>query len=42
LAWLEGRGIFRGGRLARGDGPPRQRLLENVEALLEYQPGAVS
>jgi ethanolamine ammonia-lyase large subunit len=42
VAWLEERGIFREGRLARGEGPGRQRLLENVEALLEYQPGAVS
>jgi ethanolamine ammonia-lyase large subunit len=33
-AWLEERGIFRGGELARRDGPPQQRLLQQAEALL--------
>jgi ethanolamine ammonia-lyase large subunit len=38
-SWLEERGIFQGGRLAAGEGAGRQRLLQKVEALLEYQPG---
>jgi ethanolamine ammonia-lyase large subunit len=37
LAWLEQRGIFRGGRLAPRDELARQRLLEKIEPLLEYQ-----
>jgi len=35
LAWLEERGIFRGGQLAAGDGVEQQRLLERLEAVLE-------
>jgi ethanolamine ammonia-lyase large subunit len=34
-AWLEERGIFRGGQLALTDAVPRQRLLESVEPVLE-------
>jgi ethanolamine ammonia-lyase large subunit len=36
-AWLEERGIFHDGRLARGADECRRRLLQGVEALLEYQ-----
>jgi ethanolamine ammonia-lyase large subunit len=39
LAWLEGRGLFRDGRLLPGDRAGRQRLLRGAEALLEYHPG---
>jgi ethanolamine ammonia-lyase large subunit len=35
LAWLEERGIFRGGELALTDGAPRQRLLQRLETVLE-------
>jgi ethanolamine ammonia-lyase large subunit len=38
LAWLEGRGIFRAGRLAPADAAGRQRLLGGVAALLEGPP----
>jgi ethanolamine ammonia-lyase large subunit len=38
LAWLEGRGLFRDGRLLPADRAGRQRLLRGAEALLEYQP----
>ncbi len=34
-AWLEERGIFRGGALAVEDGTGRRRLLQRVEAVLE-------
>jgi ethanolamine ammonia-lyase large subunit len=39
LAWLEARGLFRGGRLAPADGAGRRGLLQGVERLLEFQPG---
>jgi len=39
LAWLEGRGLFRDGRLLPSDRAGRQRLLHGAEALLEYHPG---
>jgi ethanolamine ammonia-lyase large subunit len=39
LAWLEERGLFRGGRLLPADGRGRERLLEGMPALLEYLPG---
>jgi len=35
LAWLEEREIFRNGELALASGPPRQRLLENLGAVLK-------
>jgi ethanolamine ammonia-lyase large subunit len=38
LAWLEERGIFRGGELALADGPARQGLLGHVEPLLQGPP----
>jgi ethanolamine ammonia-lyase large subunit len=38
LAWLEERGIFRGGELALTDDPARQRLLGHVESLLQAPP----
>jgi ethanolamine ammonia-lyase large subunit len=41
LAWLEERGLFQDQRLARGDGPARQRLLQGVEGVLEHQAGAI-
>jgi ethanolamine ammonia-lyase large subunit len=34
LAWLEERGIFRGGRLLPADGAGRERLLQGVSGLL--------
>jgi ethanolamine ammonia-lyase large subunit len=37
LAWLEARGLFRGGRLAPADGAGRHGLLQGVERLLEFQ-----
>jgi ethanolamine ammonia-lyase large subunit len=37
LAWLEERGIFQEGRLARGEGLGRQRLLERVGGLLALE-----
>jgi ethanolamine ammonia-lyase large subunit len=37
LAWLEGRGIVRAGRLVPADAAARGQLLERVERLLEYQ-----
>jgi ethanolamine ammonia-lyase large subunit len=40
LAWLEERGIFDGGRLVHSDDAARRRLLERVESLLAYEPGA--
>jgi ethanolamine ammonia-lyase large subunit len=39
LAWLEERGVFRDGRLVRGEEAGRERLLRGVERLLEFQPG---
>jgi ethanolamine ammonia-lyase large subunit len=33
-AWLEDRGIFRGGQLAPADGPSRQRMLGSLEPML--------
>jgi ethanolamine ammonia-lyase large subunit len=33
-AWLEGRGIFRGGRLAPREGPERERMLQGVTGML--------
>jgi ethanolamine ammonia-lyase large subunit len=39
LAWLEERGIFREGRLMRGEEEGRTRLLQGVERWLEYQAG---
>jgi ethanolamine ammonia-lyase large subunit len=33
-AWLEGRGIFRGGRLAVTDGIERERMLSGVAGVL--------
>jgi ethanolamine ammonia-lyase large subunit len=41
LAWLEGRGIFRGGRLLPADAAGRRQLLQGVGRLLDYQPGPV-
>jgi ethanolamine ammonia-lyase large subunit len=38
LRWLEGRGLFRDGRLLPGERPERQRLLRGAEALLEHHP----
>jgi ethanolamine ammonia-lyase large subunit len=38
LAWLEERGIFREGRLVRGEDVERMRLLQGIANLLEYQP----
>jgi ethanolamine ammonia-lyase large subunit len=40
LAWLQERGIFHGGRLVHSDDAARRRLLERVESLLAYEPGA--
>jgi ethanolamine ammonia-lyase large subunit len=34
-AWLEERGIFRGGQMAHADTTPRQRLLETMIPLLD-------
>ncbi len=34
-AWLEARGIFRGGRLALRDGPERERMLSGVAGVLD-------
>jgi ethanolamine ammonia-lyase large subunit len=33
-AWLEAKGIFRGGRLAPHDGPERERVLSDVAGVL--------
>src|SRR5207253_492545 len=35
LAWLQERGVFRGGDLALPDGPPRQQLLGTLGSVLE-------
>ena len=35
LEWLEGRGIYRKGELALADSTKRQRLITQVEAVLE-------
>jgi ethanolamine ammonia-lyase large subunit len=37
-AWLEARGVFRGGRLALRDGPERERMLSGVAGVLEGHP----
>jgi ethanolamine ammonia-lyase large subunit len=34
-AWLQERGIFRGGQLAPADAAPRQRMLEHVQPMLK-------
>jgi ethanolamine ammonia-lyase large subunit len=39
LAWLEERGIFRGGRLVHGEEVGRVRLLESMEKLIEVHAG---
>jgi ethanolamine ammonia-lyase large subunit len=36
--WLEGRGLFRDGRLLPADAAGRKQLLQGVERLLEFQP----
>jgi ethanolamine ammonia-lyase large subunit len=41
LAWLEGRGIFRGGRLLPANAAGRRQLLQGVGRVLDYQPGPV-
>ena len=41
LAWLEERGIFRAGRLVRGEEKGGRRLLESMEKLIETHAGGV-
>ena len=40
LHWLEGRGLFKAGRLLPADAAGRRQLLQRVERLLEFQPNA--